>query len=215
MKFYIDSAEIEDILEAKSMGIADGVTTNPTLIMKSGRNLEDVVGAISKEVDGPIFTEVISTEESGILEEGYAMAKWADQVVIKIPSTVEGIKAARKLELDGIPTGITLIFSPMQALLAAKAGASYLIPFVGRLDDISLDGMEMVEQVATIIDNYPDLKSKILAASLRNPLHILQSSMMGVDIVTAPLSVYKQLAKHPLTDNGIAKFLEDWKKVAK
>ena len=153
--------------------------------------------------------------EAGNAREGYAMAKWADQVVIKIPCTVEGIKASRKLEQEGIPTGITLIFSPMQALLAVKAGVSYLIPFVGRLDDISLDGMEMVEQVVAIMDNYPDLESEILAASLRNPIHVLNSALMGVDIVTAPLSVYKQLAKHPLTDNGITKFLEDWNKVVK
>jgi len=215
MKFYIDSAEIKDIVEAKSIGIADGVTTNPTLIVKSGKKLEDVVKAISQEIDGPIFTEVISTDEAGILDEGYHMAKWADQVVIKIPTTVEGIKAARKLEVDGIPTGATLIFSPTQALLAAKAGVSYLIPFVGRLDDISYDGMELVEQVNIILGNYPDIKSKILTASLRNPLHILQSALIGIDIVTAPLSVYKQLAKHPLTDSGIAKFLQDWEKVNK
>ena len=192
MKFFIDSAEIEDIREAKSLGIADGVTTNPSLMAKSGRELKDVVSAISREIDGPVFSEVISGDETGILQEGYQMAKWSDQVVIKIPATLAGIKAAHKLEADGIPTGITLIFSPMQALLAAKAGVSYIIPFVGRLDDISSDGMEMVEQVIAIMDNYPDLTCKVLAASVRTPVHILQSALIGVDIVTAPLSVYKQ-----------------------
>ncbi len=215
MKFFIDSADIEEILEAKSMGIADGVTTNPTLIVKSGKKLQDVVAAISREIDGPIFSEVISTDESGILEEGYKMAKWADQVVIKIPATIDGIKAARKLELDGIPTGITLIFSPMQALLAAKAGVTFVIPFVGRLDDISADGLEIVEQIVSIFNNYQQIESNVLAASLRHPIHIQTCALMAVDIVTAPLSVYKQLAKHPLTDNGIDKFLQDWKKVNK
>ena len=215
MKFFIDSAEIEDIREAKSMGIADGVTTNPTLVVKSGKKLQDVVAAISNEIEGPIFSEVISTDESGILEEGYLMAKWADQVVIKIPATIAGIKAARKLESAGIPTGITLIFSSMQALLAAKAGVSYVIPFVGRLDDISADGMELVSRIMSIFDNYPDIDCEVLAASLRHPLHIAQSAHMGVDIVTAPLSVYKQLVEHPLTDNGIVRFLQDWEKVKK
>lgn len=215
MQFFIDSADIEEIIEAKSLGIADGVTTNPTLIVKSGKKLEDVIAAISHEIDGPIFSEVISTEESGILEEGYKMAKWADQVVIKIPATINGIKAARKLELDGIPTGITLIFSPMQALLAAKAGVTFVIPFVGRLDDISTDGLEVVNKIGEIFDNYQDIESNVLAASLRHPLHIQYCARMGVDIVTAPLSVYKQLAKHPLTDSGIDKFLQDWNKVKK
>lgn len=215
MQFFIDSADIEEIIEAKSLGIADGVTTNPTLIVKSGKKLEDVIAAISHEIDGPIFSEVISTEESGILEEGYKMAKWADQVVIKIPATINGIKAARKLELDGIPTGITLIFSPMQALLAAKAGVTFVIPFVGRLDDISTDGLEVVNKIVEIFDNYQDIESNVLAASLRHPLHIQYCARMGVDIVTAPLSVYKQLAKHPLTDSGIDKFLQDWNKVKK
>lgn len=215
MKFFIDSAEIEDIREAKCLGIADGVTTNPTLMAKSGRELREVVPVISREIDGPVFTEVISCDEAGILREGHEMAKWSDQVVIKIPATLDGIKAARKLEADGIPTGITLIFSPMQALLAAKAGVSYVIPFVGRLDDISSDGMEMVQQVMAIMDNYQDLNCQVLAASVRTPVHILQSALIGVDVVTAPLSVYKRLAVHPLTDAGIKKFLQDWQKVKK
>ncbi len=213
MKFFIDSAELEDIREAKSLGIADGVTTNPTLIVKSGKKIKDVVTAISKEIDGPVFAEVISRDEAGILQEGYEIAKWAEQVVVKIPATVAGLKAARQLEEEGIATGITLIFSPMQALLAAKAGSSYLIPFVGRLDDVSTDGLEVVGQVLDILNNYPDLPSEVLAASLRHPIHVLQCAMLGVDIVTAPLSVYKQLIKHPLTDAGIEKFLQDWQKV--
>lgn len=213
MKFFIDSAEIEEVLEAKSMGIADGVTTNPTLIMKSGKKLRDVVSVFSREIEGPIFTEVIQTDEAGIIEEGRTMARWADQVVVKIPATVAGLKAAHTLEQNGISTGITLIFSPMQALLAAKAGVSYVIPFVGRLDDVSSDGMAMVEQVLTIRNNYPELKCEILAASLRHPLHILESALLGVDVVTAPLAVYKRLVHHPLTDAGIVKFYQDWKKV--
>lgn len=212
MKFYVDSAEIEDIREANELGVADGVTTNPTLIMKSGRQMKDVVEEIAAEINGPIFTEVIHLDETGILDEGYEMAKWSDQVVIKIPATQNGIKAARKLEQDGIPTGITLIFSPSQALLAAKAGASYLIPFVGRLDDISVDGIEMIAQIQKILQNYPELPSQILAASLRHPMHILELALIGVDIVTAPVSVYKQLTKHPLTDVGIENFLKDWEK---
>ncbi len=215
MKFYVDSADIKDIKEAKNLGIADGVTTNPTLIMKSGRDMKDVVEEIASEIQGPIFTEVIRLDESGILEEGHEMSKWSDQVVIKIPATQEGIKAARKLELDGIPTGITLIFSPTQALLAAKAGVSYLIPFVGRLDDVSIDGIEMISQIHRILQNYSELPSQILAASVRHPMHILELALMGVDIVTAPVSVYKQLAQHPLTDIGIEKFLNDWKKLEK
>ena len=215
MKFFIDSAEIADIREAREMGIADGVTTNPTLIAKSGRDLREVIEEITGEVSGPVLAEVISQDEAGILKEGYEMARWADQVVIKIPATLEGLKAARKLEADGIPTGITLIFSPAQALMAAKAGATYVIPFVGRLDDISADGMDLVSQVVDILANYPDLPSQVLAASLRHPMHILECASLGVDAVTAPLEVYKKLVKHPLTDVGIQRFLEDWKKVSR
>ncbi|MEE9169768.1 MAG: fructose-6-phosphate aldolase [bacterium] len=215
MKFYVDSAEIEDIREAKKLGVADGVTTNPTLIVKSGRQFKEVVEEIAAEIDGPIFTEVIHADEEGILEEGYEMAKWSEQVVVKIPATADGIKAARKLEADGVPTGITLIFSPSQALLAAKAGVSYLIPFVGRLDDVSADGTELVSQIVTIVRNYPELESQIVAASIRHPMHVVDFALMGVDIVTAPVSVYKQLLKHPLTDVGIEKFLSDWQKANK
>ena len=215
MKFFIDSAEIADIREAKEMGIADGVTTNPTLIAKSGRELREVIEEIVAEIDGHVLAEVISQDEAGILREGYEMAKWSDQVVIKIPATLEGLKAARRLEADGIRTGITLIFSPSQALMAAKAGTTYVIPFVGRLDDISAGGMELVEQVVEILANYPGLPSQVLAASLRHPMHILECAQLGVEAVTAPLSVYKKLVQHPLTDAGIQRFLDDWKKVAK
>lgn len=215
MKFFIDSADVNEIREAKDLGIADGVTTNPTLIAKSGKDLKEVVEQVSAEIDGPIFAEVISLDEQGILKEGYEMAKWSDQVVVKIPAIIEGLKAARKLEADGIRTGITLIFSPSQALLAAKSGASYVIPFVGRLDDVSSDGLELVSQVVDIFVNYPELESEVLAASVRHPMHILDCALMGVDIVTAPLSVYKQLIKHPLTDAGIERFLKDWEKVKK
>jgi len=215
MKFYVDSAEIEDIREAKKLGVADGVTTNPTLIVKSGRQFKEVAEEIAAEIDGPIFTEVIHTDEEGILEEGCEMAKWSEQVVVKIPATADGIKAARKLEADGVPTGITLIFSPSQALLAAKAGVSYLIPFVGRLDDVSADGTELISQIVTIVRNYPELESQIVAASIRHPMHVVDFALMGVDIVTAPVSVYKQLLKHPLTDVGIEKFLSDWQKANK
>lgn len=215
MKFYVDSAEIADIREAKDLGVADGVTTNPTLIMKSNRQMKDVVEEIVSEIDGPIFMEVIRLDEPGILEEGYEMSKWSNQVVIKIPATYDGIKAAHKLEQDGIPTGITLIFSSSQALLAAKAGASYLIPFIGRLDDVSTDGIEMIAQIHRIIQNYPELSSQVVAASLRHPMHILELATIGVDVVTAPVAVYKQMVKHPLTDIGIENFLKDWEKTKK
>lgn len=215
MKFYVDSADLEDVLEAKSLGAADGVTTNPTLMVKSGRKVKEVILDICAEIDGPVFAEVIRNDESGIVEEGREMAKWSPQVVVKIPTTLDGIRAARRLESEGITTGMTLIFSPTQALLAAKAGATYLIPFVGRLDDISTDGSEVIAQILRILGNYPELKSRVVAASIRHPLHILDFSIMGVEIVTAPVSVYKQLAKHPLTDIGIQNFLRDWQKANK
>ena len=215
MKFYVDSANIEDIREAKEMGVADGVTTNPTLIVKSGREFREVIQEIASEIDGPIFTEVIRQDEAAILEEGYEMVKWSDQVVVKIPATEQGLKAARRLESEGIPTGVTLIFSTSQALMAAKAGASYLIPFVGRLDDISADGSETIAQIAKILNNYSDLQSQIVAASIRHPMHVLEFALMGVDIVTAPVSVYKKLMNHPLTDVGLDRFLQDWEKAKK
>ncbi|MCD6167184.1 fructose-6-phosphate aldolase [bacterium] len=215
MKFFIDSADVAQIREAHDLGWADGVTTNPTLILKSGRELKEAITEICQIVDGPVFSEVVSSDVDGILGEGREMAAWGPNVVVKIPCTQAGLIAARILESEGIPTGITLIFSPSQALVAAKTGTRYLIPFVGRLDDISSFGMELIGQIREIVSNYPDFKAEVVAASLRNPLHILEAALMGVPIVTAPLSIYQQLLKHPLTDVGIQRFLQDWEKVKK
>jgi len=215
MKFFIDSADVAQIREAHDLGWADGVTTNPTLILKSGRELKEAITEICQIVDGPVFSEVVSSDVDGILGEGREMAAWSPNVVVKIPCTQAGLIAARILESEGIPTGITLIFSPSQALVAAKTGTRYLIPFVGRLDDISSFGMELIGQIREIVSNYPDFKAEVVAASLRNPLHILEAALMGVPIVTAPLSIYQQLLKHPLTDVGIQRFLQDWEKVKK
>ncbi|NOY77675.1 MAG: fructose-6-phosphate aldolase [Calditrichaeota bacterium] len=209
MQFFIDSAEISDIEEALSLNLCDGVTTNPSLIARSGRRLKPVIQEIAARVNGPVLAEVVSTTTEGIVSEGREMAEWAENVVIKIPVTLEGLKAIRTLESDGIATGTTLVFSPSQALLAAKAGTHYVIPFVGRLDDISAMGVGLVAQVQEALSNYV-FEAEVLAASIRNPRHVVECALAGVPIVTAPLSVYKQMVKHPLTDRGIQRFLADW-----
>lgn len=214
MKFFIDTADVHEIREAHTLGLVDGVTTNPTLIAKSGRKFKDVIKEITAIVDGPISAEVISLEADGMVKEAKELVKIHKNIVIKLPMTPEGLKACKTLTAKGIKTNVTLIFTPMQALLAAKAGATYVSPFVGRLDDISQDGMGIIEEIRTIFDNY-GYTSEIIVASIRNPIHVLNSALIGADICTIPYSVMLQLSKHPLTDAGIKKFLEDWEKVPK
>jgi transaldolase len=214
MKFFIDTADVTEIREAHALGLVDGVTTNPTLIAKSGRKFKDVIKEIVSIVDGPISAEVISLDAPGMIKEGKELAKIHKNIVIKLPMTPEGLKACKALTDKGIKTNVTLIFTAMQALLAAKAGASYVSPFVGRLDDISQDGMGIIEDIRTIFDNYGYM-AEIIVASVRNPIHVLDSALIGADIATIPYSVMIQLAKHPLTDAGIEKFLKDWESVPK
>jgi transaldolase len=214
MKFFIDTADVKEIREANELGLVDGVTTNPSLIAKSGRRFEEVIKEITEIVDGPISAEVISLEHDGMIAEATELAKIHPNIVIKLPMTPEGLKATKTLHKQGIKTNVTLIFTPMQALLAAKAGATYVSPFVGRLDDISQDGMGIIQEIRTIFDNY-GYDAEIIVASIRNPIHVLDSALIGADICTIPYSVMLQLAKHPLTDAGIKKFLEDWEKVPK
>ncbi len=211
MKFFIDTAEIEEIRAAHDLGLVDGVTTNPSLIAKSGRDFKEVLTEITALVDGPISAEVIALDAPGMLSEGRELAKINDNIVIKVPMTTEGLKATKQFSSEGINTNVTLIFSPLQALLAAKAGATYVSPFVGRLDDVGQEGLEGVEQIRTIFDNY-GYSTEIIVASVRSPMHVLNAGLIGADICTIPYAVITQLAKHPLTDVGIAKFLADWEK---
>jgi len=212
MKFFIDTADVKEIREAHDLGLVDGVTTNPSLIAKSGRKFKDVIKEIVSIVDGPISAEVIALDAPGMIKEAKELVKIHKNIVIKVPMTTEGLKATYALSAKGIKTNVTLVFTPMQALLAAKAGATYVSPFVGRLDDISQDGMGIIEEIRTIFDNY-GYTTEIIVASVRNPIHVLNSALIGADIATIPYSVMIQLAKHPLTDAGIKKFLEDWKSV--
>jgi transaldolase len=214
MKFFIDTADVKEIREANELGLVDGVTTNPSLIAKSGRKFEEVIREITAIVDGPISAEVIALDHDGMIREGVELAAIHPNIVIKLPMTPEGLKATKTLHGKGIKTNVTLVFTPMQALLAAKAGATYVSPFVGRLDDISQDGMGIIDEIRTIFDNY-GYSTEIIVASVRNPIHVLNSALIGADIATIPFSVMIQLAKHPLTDAGIKKFLEDWEKVPK
>ena len=214
MKFFIDTADVNEIREAHALGLVDGVTTNPSLIAKSGRKFEEVIKEITGIVDGPISAEVISLQHEGMIAEALELVKIHKNIVIKLPMTPEGLKATKTLTEKGIKTNVTLIFTPMQALLAAKAGATYVSPFVGRLDDISQDGMGIIGEIRTIFDNY-GYSAEIIVASIRNPIHVLDSALIGADVATIPYSVMMQLAKHPLTDAGIKKFLEDWEKVPK
>jgi transaldolase len=214
MKFFIDTADVKEIREAHALGLVDGVTTNPSLIAKSGRKFKDVIKEIVSIVDGPISAEVISLDAPGMIKEAKELVKIHKNIVIKLPMTPEGLKACKALTDKGVKTNVTLIFTAMQALLAAKAGASYVSPFVGRLDDISQDGMGIIEDIRTIFDNYGYM-AEIIVASVRNPIHVLDSALIGADIATIPYSVMIQLAKHPLTDAGIEKFLKDWESVPK
>lgn len=211
MKFFIDTANIEEIKEANSMGMVDGVTTNPTLIAKEDGNFEDIIRQICEIVDGPISAEAISLDTEGMLKEARELAKIHKNIVVKIPMTIDGIKAVRILEQEEIRTNVTLVFSPLQALMAAKAGASYVSPFVGRLDDLAHEGMLLVEQIVEIYSNYA-YDTEIIVASIRNPLHVLDSALMGADIATIPFNVLSKLAAHTMTDKGIKAFLNDWEK---
>ena len=212
MKFFIDTADVKEIAAANELGLVDGVTTNPSLIAKSGRDFHEVLKEIIALVDGPISAEVVATDAAGMISEAEELAKLdKDKIVIKLPITEEGLKATKVLSKKGYKTNLTLIFSPLQALLAAKAGATYVSPFVGRLDDIGHVGMEGVDQIRTIFDNY-GYTTEIIVASIRSPQHVLEAGLMGADICTIPFSVMQQLAKHPLTDIGLEKFLADWKK---
>ena len=212
MKFFIDSADINEIREAKALGVLDGVTTNPSLVAKTGRKFRDVLDDICAEVHGPISAEVVATDCEGIVKEGKELAAINKNIVVKIPLIAEGLKATKVLTDEGIGVNVTLCFSPTQALLAAKAGATYISPFVGRLDDISQDGMELIEQIVRIYENY-DFATEVLVASVRHPVHVLQSALLGADVATCPLKVIYQLAQHPLTDKGLAQFLKDWENV--
>ncbi|HTP50795.1 MAG TPA: fructose-6-phosphate aldolase [Anaeromyxobacteraceae bacterium] len=214
MKFFIDTADVGEIRKALDMGLCDGVTTNPSLVAKTGRAFDDVLREIVGIVKGPVSAEVTSVEAEGMLKEARYYAKFADNVVVKIPLIVEGLKAVRTLTAEGVRTNVTLCFSPNQALLAAKAGATYVSPFVGRIDDISEDGMGLIAQILEIYQNY-EFDTQVLVASVRNPVHVVQAARMGADVATIPFSVLIQLAQHPLTDIGLKKFLSDWEKVPK
>ncbi|MFQ5508447.1 MAG: fructose-6-phosphate aldolase [Leptospirillia bacterium] len=209
MKFFLDTAVVDEIREGVSFGLVDGVTTNPSLIAKSGRPFREVIEEIVGIVDGPISAEVVSTDLEGMLREGRELAKIHDNIVVKVPLIQEGLKATRAFAAEGIKTNVTLCFSATQALLAAKAGATYISPFVGRLDDISHVGLELVEHILTIYENY-GFDTEIIVASIRNPLHVQDAARMGAHIGTMPLGVMKQLMKHPLTDIGLANFLKDY-----
>ncbi|HEX2963256.1 MAG: fructose-6-phosphate aldolase [Ignavibacteria bacterium] len=212
MKFFIDTASISEIKEAAALGILDGVTTNPSLVAKEGKNFRQLLDEILKIVDGPVSAEVISTDYDGIVKEGRELSQIHKNIVVKVPLIKEGLKAVKTLSQEGINTNVTLCFSPSQALLAAKAGATYISPFVGRLDDISHDGMELISQIVQIYRNY-GFKTEVLVASIRHPLHLVDAALIGADVATMPFNVIDKLFKHPLTDSGLENFLKDWKKL--
>jgi len=214
MKFFIDSADINEIREANAIGVIDGVTTNPSLVAKTGKDFETVIAEITAEIDGPISVEVVSLDAEGMLAEARVLAAKNENLVIKVPMTVEGLKAVKVLTAEGIKTNVTLVFSAPQALMAAKAGATYVSPFVGRLDDISQNGMELIEQILDIYNSY-GYQSEVIVASIRNPLHVVDAARMGADVATIPFSVIGRLSKHPLTDIGVERFLKDWESVPK
>jgi transaldolase len=214
MQFFIDTAMIQEIREGLEMGIVDGVTTNPTLISRTDRDFTELLQEICKSVDGPVSAEVIATETDEMLSQGRRLSKISANIVVKLPMTTEGLKAARQLREEGIRTNMTLCFSPTQALLAAKAGADYVSPFIGRLDNIGSEGMKLVEQIRTIFDNY-EYDTQIIVASVHSPMAVADAAMVGADVVTAPLEVLKKLVHHPLTNQGLEKFLQDWEQVKK
>ncbi len=214
MKFFIDTANIAEIKEAASLGILDGVTTNPSLVSKEGKDFKKLLMEILAIVDGPVSAEVISTDYNGIIKEAKEYSKMHKNIVVKVPLIKEGLKAVKTLSDEGIKTNVTLCFSPSQALLAAKAGATYISPFVGRLDDISHSGMELISQIVQIYKNY-DYETQVLVASIRHPLHLVDAALIGADVCTMPFNVIEKLFNHPLTDLGLDKFLSDWKKLNK
>lgn len=212
MKFFIDTANIEEIKEAAALGILDGVTTNPSLVSKERKNFRKLLDEILKIVDGPVSAEVVSTDYEGILKEGRDLASIHKNIVVKVPLIKEGLKAVKTLTSEGINVNVTLCFSPTQAILAAKAGATYVSPFVGRLDDISTGGMDLIAQIVQIFSNY-DYQTEVLVASIRHPLHVVEAGLMGADVCTMPFAVIDKMFNHPLTDIGLKKFLSDWKKL--
>lgn len=214
MKFFIDTANLGEIKKAAELGLIDGVTTNPSLLAKEGGDPLETLRAITKIVEGPVNAEVVSLDAEGMVREGLAHARVADNIVIKVPMTLEGLKATKRLTSEGFHVNVTLIFSALQALMAAKAGATYVSPFVGRLDDASHDGMDLIRQMVTIFENYA-FETQVLVASIRGPLHVLEAALAGAHVATIPYKVLDQLAKHPLTDVGIEKFLADWEKLKK
>jgi len=214
MKFFIDTANIDEIKEAHLMGMVDGVTTNPSLIAKEGRDFEEIIREICAIVDGPISAEVISLDAEEMVKEARRLAGIHENIVVKIPMTVDGMKATRQLAEEGIKTNVTLVFSALQALMAAKAGATYVSPFIGRLDDQAQEGLVLIEQILEIYNNYA-YNTEIIVASVRSPMHVLESAIMGADIVTVPFNVMQKFAQHPLTDKGLKAFLDDWEKVQK
>ena len=212
MKFFLDTAHVPDIREAAAAGLVDGITTNPSLLAKEKGDPEEIVRDIAKIVEGPINAEVVSTNAEGMVREGLEWRKVADNIVVKIPMTLEGLKAIRTLSDQSIPTNCTLVFNSIQALMAAKAGASYVSPFVGRLDDIQTPGMELISQIVQIFQNY-DITTEVLVASIRSPVHVVEAALAGADVSTMPYAVLEQLSKHPLTDIGLERFLADWEKI--
>ncbi|MBI2880596.1 MAG: fructose-6-phosphate aldolase [Candidatus Tectomicrobia bacterium] len=209
MKFFLDTANIEEIREGVALGIIDGVTTNPTLIAREGKDYRKALEEVCEIVEGPVSAEVLSEDFEGMLVEGRDLARLADNIVVKVPMGAQGLKATRRFSEEGVPVNVTLCFSATQALMAAKAGASYISPFVGRLDDISQEGMRLVEDILAIYDNY-GFETEVLVASIRHPVHVLQAALAGADVATMPFAVLKQLLQHPLTDKGLKKFLQDW-----
>ena len=212
MKFFVDTADVVEIRELAATGLLDGVTTNPSLVAKAKRDFKEIIAEICALVPGPVSAEVAAIDVEGMLKEGRALARIAKNVTVKVPLTFDGLKACRKLTDDGTMVNVTLCFSANQALLAAKAGATFISPFVGRLDDAGQDGMELVREIRTVYDNYPDLKTQILAASIRNVMHVKQAALIGADVATVPPAILRALIYHPLTDKGLDLFLADWKK---
>jgi transaldolase len=212
MQFFIDTANIAEIKELSNSGLLDGVTTNPSLISKEKGDFFEILTEITKITDGPVSAEVVATESDMMIKEGLKLAKIADNICIKLPLTMEGLKACKYFSNENIATNVTLCFSAAQAILAAKAGASYVSPFVGRMDDISFNGLDLISNIRAIYDNYPEFETEILVASIRNPIHIVESAKIGADVATIPAKVFKQLVSHPLTDKGLAIFNADWEK---
>ena len=213
MKIFIDTANLDEIRKAKALGLVDGVTTNPTLLAKEGEGVEELIRKISAEVKGPVNVEVTGATSEEMVKEAKIMSKWGEEIVIKIPITTEGLKTVRILSGEKIQTNVTLLFSASQAILAAKAGATYVCPFLGRLDDISFNGLELIRQIRAIYASYAEITTQIIVASVRNPIHVIEAAMLGAEIVTVPPAIIEQMVKHPLTDKGIAQFLEDAKKI--